>query len=231
MAAFDAMAIKCDGDVGVLLADEITAIHDMDCGWPVRKDDQMYDILEDTILPKLAHKEEWPWVITIMNDDTHLPYSWGPWCKNELAAKGYPQPYQSFTCADQHLKRFMETLHKLGLDNNTEVLIYGDHLSMQAGHIVGERNLTLVLPFHPQDSRWKRSHEGRQVSYYDIAPTIMDLLNIEYSPKFVFGRSLFGEEPGSVPTHDDLQLIYQIAVGERQARCQGRTGLCKGNEF
>jgi arylsulfatase A-like enzyme len=65
------------------------------------------------------------------------------------------------------------------------------------------RYITMVLPLH------ERRVISKIVSLYDIAPTIMDLAGIEYSPKFVFGSSVFSSNTGLVPSRMHLQFIYK----------------------
>ena len=62
----------------------------------------------------------------------------------------------------------------------------------------------------------------------------MELLNLEYSPKFPFGNSMFHPEEGRVPTLDDLKYIYSIVTGDEtysQVRCLGKDGFCRGDEY
>jgi phosphoglycerol transferase MdoB-like AlkP superfamily enzyme len=123
------------------------------------------------------------------------------------------------------MKRFQE----FGLDKNAEVVIYGDHLTMgnRKPSISGQRNLTVVMPLRPKDNDWARAEFGRTMSYYDFAPTIMDVLEIDYEPRFPFGESLFGEKAGQTPTVADMQFIYEMIFGKNsKATCRGRPGVC-----
>jgi phosphoglycerol transferase MdoB-like AlkP superfamily enzyme len=129
---------------------------------------------------------------------------------------------------------FVGKVKELGLDQSTEIVIYGDHITMgdMKQLTPGRRNLSVFMPLRQQDKLWKRS-QGRQMSYRDFAPTIMDLLGIDYSPRFPFGKSLFGMKQGDVPTLNDMAFMYGLATGDRRLispTCKGQPGLCRGLE-
>jgi phosphoglycerol transferase MdoB-like AlkP superfamily enzyme len=197
-------------------------------------DADLFEWLGSSVLPKLTDPSQSPFALLILNADTHPPFFIGGRCNDYLREHHYPQGYRSFTCLDQRLERFMITFKELGLDKNAEVVIYGDHLTMgdMRSLIHGERNLSMFMPLRLHDSKWRRAQFARTMSYYDIAPTIMDLLGIDYSPRFPFGESLFGEKEGKIPTIVDLQFIYQMILRARhgEATCHGRPGMCRGNE-
>jgi phosphoglycerol transferase MdoB-like AlkP superfamily enzyme len=192
-------------------------------------DDTLFAWLEDSMLPILADKSQWPFVLLILNADTHPGFRIGRGCNDYLIKHDYPLVYRSFTCLDQHLKHFMKRFREFGLDKNAEVVIYGDHLTMgnRKPSISGQRNLTVFMPLRPKDNDWARAQFGRTMSYYDFAPTILDVLEIDYEPRFPFGESLFGEKPGQIPTVADLQFIYEMIFGTNSnATCRGRLGVC-----
>jgi phosphoglycerol transferase MdoB-like AlkP superfamily enzyme len=62
---------------------------------------------------------------------------------------------------------------------------------------------------------------------YDFAPTILDVLEIDYEPRFPFGESLFGDKAGQTPTVADMQFIDEMIFGKNsKATCRGRPGVC-----
>jgi phosphoglycerol transferase MdoB-like AlkP superfamily enzyme len=123
----------------------------------------------------------------------------------------------------------------MGLTDDTEVVIYGDHLAMAAiSDLTAERNLTMFLPMRPQDEAWKRGHGKSSMTYYDLAPTIMNLLNIDYYPPFPFGADLYGPDVGRYPLEDDLRMVYGLETGDvdlSRVYCNSKRALCQGNEF
>jgi phosphoglycerol transferase MdoB-like AlkP superfamily enzyme len=192
-------------------------------------DDALFEWLADSVLPRLADTSQWPFVLLILNSDTHPGFHVGSECNDYLAKHGYPLVYRSFTCLDQHLKHFMKRFCELGFEKNTEVVIYGDHLTMgnTRRFISGPRNLTVFMPLRLQEGKWRRAQFGRTMSYYDLAPTVMDLLEIDYSPRFPFGENLFGENAGRIPAVAEMQFIYEMIFGTNtNATCLGRLGIC-----
>jgi phosphoglycerol transferase MdoB-like AlkP superfamily enzyme len=197
-------------------------------------DHGLFEMLERDVLPTLADKRHWPFVLMIGNEDTHVPYAIRKECDDYLAGEGYPQVHRSFTCLDQKLRKLLTKIQELKLDENSEVFIYGDHLSMRAGDLDlgAERNLTVVMPFREQDEKWKKAIRKSAFSYYDFAPTVLELLGIDYWPPFPFGADFFGEAVGDVPSEDDMRFIYSLATGDAKGesiKCVSSSGLCKGD--
>jgi phosphoglycerol transferase MdoB-like AlkP superfamily enzyme len=199
-----------------------------------KDDDELFELLHHDVLPQLADKSQWPFVLLVLNVDTHSPYTISGKCDDYLAKEDYPQIYREFNCMDQRLRRIVEWIKELNLDKSSEVLISGDYISMGnwEGIIPTPRQLAVFLPFRPQNRVWKVAQNTRKLSYYDFAPTILDLLEVDYSPDFVFGKSMFGQKSGSVPSRNDLVFLYEVAIGAdpRNATCHDRAGLCEGNE-
>jgi phosphoglycerol transferase MdoB-like AlkP superfamily enzyme len=167
-----------------------------------KDDDGLFDLLENEVLPMLAERKKQPFVLLILNADTHAPeFFVGQKCDDYLSNEGYPQLYRSFTCFDQRLERFTNVMRKLGLDKNTELVIYGDHLAMgDVQSLLGsERNLTLFFPLRKQDEGWARGTR-KPLTYYDFCPTLMELLEIDHSPPFPFGADIFGPDVGAAAT-------------------------------
>jgi hypothetical protein len=130
----------------------------------------------------------------------------------------------------------MARLHDLGLDENAEVFIYGDHLSMHADDAVfgSERNLTVFMPLRLQDDKWREVVKNKPYfSYYDFPPSVLEVLRIDYDPPFPFGADFFSDQVGTVPTQQELKFIFELTAGEgaaESARCNKRAGLCTGND-
>jgi phosphoglycerol transferase MdoB-like AlkP superfamily enzyme len=128
----------------------------------------------------------------------------------------------------------VDKFSKTRLVENTELIISGDHLTMYSARVefTLARNLTLTFPFRKQDEHWAFA-QSKTLSYFDVPPTILKAMNIEYSPPFPFGADIFGEKSGSPPTADDRKLIYRITSGELTfggVWCKSRPGFCSGLE-
>jgi phosphoglycerol transferase MdoB-like AlkP superfamily enzyme len=198
-------------------------------------DDELFELLLNDVLPSVAALRH-PFALLILNADTHPDFTVGSACDDYLLLAEYPIVYRSFTCFDQHLARFIARMTELGIDKNTEVVVYGDHLTMgDIGFILGaDRNLSMFLPLRPQDEKWRRAQEEKVMSYYDFAPTVLELLGIDYAPPFPFGADILGPEQGKVATLEDLRLIYGIATGDvrnETVKCHGDAGFCQANEY
>jgi phosphoglycerol transferase MdoB-like AlkP superfamily enzyme len=132
---------------------------------------------------------------------------------------------------DRHIQEFMTALDKFGLSKHTDVVIYGDHLTMgNVGSFLGaDRNLTVLMPLRPQDEKWRQA-QSKSMTYYDLAPTILEMLGISYSPPFPFGQDMLGPLTGKKPSLTELKMIYSITSGDMIAdsvRCKNKSGFCQ----
>lgn len=203
----------------------------------MKGDEQFFDYLGGTFLEALKRKKE-PFVLLILNEDTHFTdFKLAPNCDDSLEEKGYPLSLRSFTCEDQLLHKFLERIKKLGLDENTEVILFGDHLTMGSNveefGRQSERNLSIFFPLRRQDELWEMGR-NKKITFYDIPPTILDLLGVEYKPRFPFGATMFGPDVGTAPTIDEFKMIYGIITGDSaygDVQCLGQAGFCAGEEY
>jgi phosphoglycerol transferase MdoB-like AlkP superfamily enzyme len=200
-----------------------------------QSDMALFARLKNTILPDLTDRSKWPFCVLVLNEDTHFPFHVPPECDDYLAKEGYPWRYRSFTCFDHNLRKFMVALEERGLLDDAEVVIYGDHLAMGGtDDLTEDRNLTVFFPLRPQNENWEQARRKQIMTYYDLAPTILNMLNIDYSPPFPFGADIYGPNIGSYPSEDDLKVVYGLATGDPQAtnvECHSQHGLCRGNEY
>jgi phosphoglycerol transferase MdoB-like AlkP superfamily enzyme len=199
-------------------------------------DGDLMDWMLEDLIPKTLMKRQ-PFALVFMNDGTH------PWphflIKNSpyikmLKNEKYPIATRAFTQYDEYLRRFIPGLERLGLKNTTELVIAADHLIMHSDRALKnvDRNLTMIFPWRKQDKAWKRA-QGKTLSLYDLAPTVLKRLGVKYSPPFPWGADIFGKESGKVPTKTDLRTIYGITTGDirgHNVSCTNRMGFCTGNE-
>ena len=192
-----------------------------------KRDWDLFNYLENTVFPELKQSTR-PWVLHIANADCHaMPrYFVDSRCAKRQSG---PQIFQSFDCVDQVLERFITAFKNSSFFENTEVLLYGDHVLMEGNarklKFPEQRALVMAFPFHEQRMVTKNT------SIYDIAPTLMKLLGVEYEPEFPFGTDLFSDEVGHTPTIDDFQIIYDMFTSEmkwtRNVTCwNGEKGFC-----
>ncbi len=100
---------------------------------------------------------------------------------------------------DDNVGRLIDSLKKTGKDKNTIILFFSDH-----GELLGDHGMTHKIPvfydsltkiptilYHPEEE-WKRGIFQGLVEEVDLAPTLLDLLNIKI-PQTMVGKSLVAE--------------------------------------
>ena len=113
---------------------------------------------------------------------------------------------ESIRYVDAELKRMLDALVQLGIDNDTLVVITADHGDsfwehgvLSHGRVIYDdiMNVPLVLRGNGISDAL-RPHLAKPVSTVDLFPTLCDALGIEAPPGLV-GRSLFRRAPESDP--------------------------------
>ena len=148
-----------------------------------------------------VHKNK-PTFVTILTVDTHSPLGRLNYLREkyqEIDEKFYDTPTlpRAFARFGQDVTRFIARMQKNGLfDDDTLVLIMPDHpayANMPTG--------ALFTPYQPQfdnlpfiiltkDKIKQPVSQNELLSQLDIAPTMLDLLNIDI-PRGMFGHSIF----------------------------------------
>lgn len=195
------------------------------------RDYDLYKYLGTNVIPNLTKKINQPFILHIANADTHAypRFIADTRCKNRLPSN-YPLILKSFDCVDQLLEEFMENITKSGLLENTEILLFGDHLLMGTSYrpvpMEEPRSQLIMVPSRPQ------KFIKKETSIFDFAPTAIDLMNMEISPKFPFGSSIFSPHKGIPPDPGHYQFIYDFFSKDMRwtgkASCQdGTVGFCR----
>lgn len=207
-------------------------MHKWDCydvyNHSFKRDWDVFKFVSDEVLKNLE-KEKKPFVLHIANADCHaIPkYFVDPRCMKRLP--GTKAIIRSFDCVDQILENFFKKFEKSKLFDTTEVILYGDHVLMSGNRkkikFTEPRSLVLSFPYR------KKKADNKKVTLYDIAPTIMNMLGIQYSPKFPFGSDLFSKAPSHPPTVNDFEIIYNVFTYEykwdKNVTCwNGQKGFC-----
>jgi hypothetical protein len=173
-------------------------------------DEGHFKYLADVLFPHLAaDKSKHPFHILIQNEDTHPMYYIDPQCAKTLP-KNLPTALASLQCLDRYLEKVIVKIRELGLDNTSEVFIYGDHLLFgRASFYPDPRRLVALFPFH------ERKKISKDVSWYDVAPTLMDLLGFQnYEPRFPFGENMLGPKVGNWPSDLDRSYMNNLVHAE-----------------
>ncbi len=137
-----------------------------------------------------------PFNLNLLTIGTHIPGFTYEEC--------HPYPHSddiflnSVNCTDQLLQQWLESAAREGLLHNTLVVITADHQifnNHQMRNAFGElapqdRRLPLIV-FNAEDIPLSKRERAAS---YDLAPTILELLNIEHNAVFPLGKSVFEQD-------------------------------------
>lgn len=173
-----------------------------------------------------AHQNE-PLFLTLLTVDSHVPLGRLDYLDQkyeEIDAQFYNIPTlpRAFARFGQDVKRFLTTLHQKGLlDDDTLILVTADHPSYS-----NTPTNALFKPYGPEFDNLpfviitktpikKPLAQNPLVSQLDIAPTVLDLLNIP-QPKAFFGHSLF--EQDARRSIFDVKEDYAVVTADGEKR-------------
>jgi hypothetical protein len=98
-----------------------TTRHHARTDWPHWK------FIQNELLPELVHQE--PFYLVMHSEDTHPMFYLDQDCLKKLPnITNWPTAMAAIQCSDLLIQGFMERVRELGLEKNTEVVLYGDHL-------------------------------------------------------------------------------------------------------
>jgi membrane-anchored protein YejM (alkaline phosphatase superfamily) len=194
-----------------------------------RRDWDLFRRIESGVFRKLE-REERPWILHIANADTHPTPAFvvDGRCKKRFSLRA-PALVRSYDCLDQILEHFFDAFEQSPLFESTDVILYGDHVLMEGSDrkikLHKPRSLVLCFPYHAKKVITKK------VTLYDLAPTVLQMLGVEYSPKFPFGADLFSEEVGKPPNVAGFQTFYDMVTDRMgwygSVTCRGSRGFCR----
>jgi len=134
-----------------------------------------------------------PFVLTLLTQDSHdgissdlcssIDQYKGPGNNNDLL--------KSFHCDDYLIGQFINNISKLQKFNETIIIILGDHVMHET--LVHINNNTNKIFGMILNSNYKGIY-NYSMTLADIAPTILNLLNIETNAKFYDGINIFSED-------------------------------------
>ncbi len=191
--------------------------------WWGLTDRKLFEYAEEYIA---LHQNE-PLFLTLLTVDSHVPLGRTDYLGQEyeeIDAQFYNLPTlpRAFARFGQDVKRFLSALHEKGLlDDSTLVLITADHPSYS--------NTPTNALFKPYRTEYdnlpfvivtktpikKPLTDNPLASQLDIAPTVLDLLNIE-QPKAFFGHSLF--DTAAKRSIFDVKEDYAVVTADGEKR-------------
>ena len=170
------------------------------------QDDVFYARFFAALDDKLSREPGAPIFAVAANTSHHYPFSHDP---KHVAQPGYPTKYgrnfiASLRMADARLATFFDELEKRPAFRDSIVVLVGDHSFPADEHGIHFNGLgSYEEAFHTGFAlRWKGHVPSRVVtdqaaSQIDLAPTILDLLQLQTTTHFT-GRSLVADD-GDVP--------------------------------
>lgn len=174
----------------------------------------------------LQERKDQKTFLTLLTVDTHVPLG-----RDDYLAQQYPQidsefydrptMPRAFAQGGYDLQLFMQDLDRRGLmDDDTLLIVTGDHPSFS-----NTPTNKLFKPYKPVFDRipfmivtrrplQKPLVRGELVSQLDIAPTVLDLLNLPQQKGF-FGHSLFEDAPRAI---FDVKEDYVVVTTDKERR-------------
>ena len=167
--------------------------------------------LMDAYLKKMDTFEEgkpfMSWITTVSG---HQPYSissiLGDKYLNDFKSTGYPTDIKRYMSKlkelDKGLGILLQGLEERGILDDTVIVLYGDHYP----YGISKNNISKVLSYDLNDYEVERvpfiiyNHaEGANsfkeyTSYMNILPTIANLFNLDYDPRYYMGHDLFDKD-------------------------------------
>ncbi len=171
------------------------------------QDDVFYARFFAALDEKLTREPGAPILAVAANTSHHYPFSHDP---KHVAQPGYPTKYgrnfvASLRTADARLATFFDELEKRPAFRDSIVVLVGDHSFPADEHGIHFNGLgSYEEAFHTGFAlRWKDHVPSRVVtdqaaSQLDLAPTILDLLQLRTTTHFT-GRSLFADDSDVPP--------------------------------
>jgi phosphoglycerol transferase MdoB-like AlkP superfamily enzyme len=190
---------------------EKKAIH-KPIGWGVA------DIDTFTYTVSVLEKETKPFIAEVMSLSNHYPFNWdwGVSIPDKIKIKEGESIYDAYQrgiyYTDFALGIFLDKFKKSKLHENTILIVTADHglwLSPESDNAITVESLIkkidqyfrIPLLIHLPDQRTPFV-KNKVATQFDIAPTILELLNIDYSTAFL-GNSLL-----SAKTNNSVALMY-----------------------
>jgi hypothetical protein len=165
------------------------------------------DIIKNT-LPEFAknyHELGEPFSLIVHFAGPKWPGTVSCQARSELC--GNHRIMEAYDCVDQFIEKIYYRMQELGLEKeNTEVVIYGDHVMRDTWEEFidarGPRKIAFLY------ASQKAQLIEKSVSVYDYIPTIVKALHIVKEPKWPFGHPVDEEGQGFLPTLDDYKDLY-----------------------
>lgn len=207
-------------------------------GWGI-SDEDVYDHAL-----KALEKEQGPFFAEILTLSNHYPYLWDwgdvefPKALQQKVSEGeniYPAYQRGIYYTDFALGKFIKSFKKSSVYDNTLLLIVGDHgiwtfpekEANDTSHFVelikNEKYFRVPLLLHAKDLA--ANSIQTPVSQIDIAPTILDYLDVSY-PNAFLGQSLINQNLADKPVYFLTSGTYGYRENNNFCYPIDKSGLC-----
>jgi hypothetical protein len=153
-------------------------------------------------------------------------------CRPRFAPE-YPRFFRSLDCLDQNIAAFLRNVEKYEKwMGKVEVVVHSIGLEERdvfVNHLFQVRKMAFIV------RNRKAGEIVREATLYDVPPTILDIANVEYSPRFPYGTSLLSRTRMKPPKVKNFAEIYEAFRGEfilgPNVSCNGESGFCRTSSF
>lgn len=194
-------------------------------GWGLY-DDNLFELAEDKFR-ELAQNDR-PFNLTLLTLDTHHPTG-NPSRSCQPYAGTDNSMLDAVHCSDALLARFLEALQQHPAWNETVVVLLSDHLAMRnAAQLLYPEGYERKLLFAVINGD-KLGEIDVRGTHMDVAPTVLDLLQVKHRQAFLAGTSLV---PESSTTHEAVppespSRLEAIRYLNSSVLSRQKTGLCE----
>ncbi len=166
-------------------------------GWGIADVDMMRIAFED------LSQQQQPFLAQIVTLTNHFPFDWG-FEPVDAESSENDQVYNHFlrgvNYTDKSLGVFWDLLQRSELKENTILVVLSDHGLWMASAEDDDQDLALMhrnqfkLPMAIWHHEIEAESYSRLASQIDIAPTILDMLGLEYGEHAFIGESIYKED-------------------------------------
>lgn len=131
---------------------------------------------------------------------------------------------RSMHYVDSAIGEFLQSLSVAGLLKKTVIIVYGDHrarLPKNELQLVGvfDENENRKVPLIISNTQWKTENSNDSIGgLIDLAPTVSNILGIDYSDKVFLGHDLAAPDAGYVIFRDGTFISQAEKMDQKSAR-------------
>lgn len=171
------------------------------------------------------------YLLFVANEETHSNYIKPKWCNYKFP--NIEEKQKCFNCVDSLVGDFIRKFIELKMYEHTLLAVFSDHVPFARQMFsIEPKELFFLFPgMKKVDPKLKVTDD---VTFYDFAPTILDLIGIQkYLPEFPFGRQIYNMKHSNIeqidkhykPDNKDLAIINKFLYFEKGKNIVSRYNL------